>query len=843
MNSSVDSQQSPNSWDRHTKDSDADAEDESPPLTDVSDMESICSGDERKTSEFLQSLMVRDGIGSTLDSAGNPLSAPMLPTEADTNGNGFDVSDDVNRELSPLVVPNHQPVLPVIQIHNGEPIPVDVLAYSYYLDARAKNPIKQQCAGIPEVWADGRQELCETLPYFRAYQSSAYTFTNKARGYLFDQSSRPRDYIDTEVVVSSCGGGMVKSKTDGSLMFEGSGMRSKSDLRALKQCIEGQEPVVVISGDRNPTLSVSLPFAYNVLGWFKPTESWSEKFNGRPVDRYRLEILNRHKPSWWRAVGVESLPTLGQSQPSGKLPPPVYCQCLLCGQASPQVYINGWMCLNKTCIGFWKYPVVDSNDGIDPDEATLMYDARFLRQHTDWQMEVPPHPLGPILYDDYFAILKEDSHPTSRFAWKGIVCSNCGRCNSRILWNGWICGNPFCQKEMLMEITPIRAVELRDFSLPVTGMWPIARDLVHPDVHREMLAMGRYKVIKYTIPGVDGFISHFLSHQAINSELNGPDSMWTELQTRDLGLSRCRLPSRLRGGMLTQHFAVNFGMPYKYVSAPQTRSFEEGGWVIQEIRDRLNWAAGKMIGDSHQDINEILTVGYFEDQAMSYHDDGEPGVGSTIASISIGYTGKMKFRLKEEVYHGITENYVFSPCQPIKGCKSYLARKNALDELNAIPDPAQRQARAREIVTELGLDRKGAPPVLLGLHLAHGDIVVMEGHDIQRYCKHMVTHEGKLRFGITGRTISESEMPSSAGMSNPNLGPTAPGVAPMLPAHNWQSHADLPAQPEADATDPAPTDDPSELFHTPSSVPPTSDFDSNVDPALQSGFSGDGTSA
>lgn len=48
-----------------------------------------------------------------------------------------------------------------------------------------------------------RQNLCEALPYYRAYQSGAYTFGNLAYGFLLDKdSSGARSYMDEEIVIT-----------------------------------------------------------------------------------------------------------------------------------------------------------------------------------------------------------------------------------------------------------------------------------------------------------------------------------------------------------------------------------------------------------------------------------------------------------------------------------------------------------------------------------------------------------------------------------------------------------------------------------------------------------------
>lgn len=57
--------------------------------------------------------------------------------------------------------------------------------------------------GFPEVWAFKRQQLCETLPYYNAYQSGAYTQDGIARAILIDKEVSIRDIFDDEIIITS----------------------------------------------------------------------------------------------------------------------------------------------------------------------------------------------------------------------------------------------------------------------------------------------------------------------------------------------------------------------------------------------------------------------------------------------------------------------------------------------------------------------------------------------------------------------------------------------------------------------------------------------------------------
>jgi len=56
--------------------------------------------------------------------------------------------------------------------------------------------------GQPPVWADKRQSLCETLPYYRAYMSGAYMHCQIVRAFMVDREVGPRDKFEEEIMIS-----------------------------------------------------------------------------------------------------------------------------------------------------------------------------------------------------------------------------------------------------------------------------------------------------------------------------------------------------------------------------------------------------------------------------------------------------------------------------------------------------------------------------------------------------------------------------------------------------------------------------------------------------------------
>lgn len=107
---------------------------------------------------------------------------------------------------------------------------------------------KSEPNGQPEVWADGRQELCETLHYYRSYQSAAYCTGGFAKAFMFDKVAHSRDFTDEDVVISRAGGNQVKDKGSGELITRKDQNEDTTIVQGLKNCMKHFNPVVIIAG-------------------------------------------------------------------------------------------------------------------------------------------------------------------------------------------------------------------------------------------------------------------------------------------------------------------------------------------------------------------------------------------------------------------------------------------------------------------------------------------------------------------------------------------------------------------------------------------------------------------
>lgn len=161
------------------------------------------------------------------------------------------------------------------------------------------------------------------------------------------------------------------------------------------------------------------------------------------------------------------------------------------------------------------------------------------------------------------------------------------------------------------------------------------------------------------------------------------------------------------GRMLTQQFTCNYGVAYKHVVAMGTEPLNSTSpTCILSTLTLLHTRTRCVIPAAHT-FNELYPVLYLEHQKMGFHDDGEPGLGPIVSSLSLGSTCRMKFRLKAK--HQKTFPKV--------------------------------QARDRTV---------------LDLPLRHGSVVVQQGHDLQNFFEHSVSPDG-FRIAVTARRIDPNE--------------------------------------------------------------------------------------
>ena len=743
-------------------------------------------------------------------------------------------SDHLSARITPiegndLKIPSSPPLHQADVLNSAAPIDPELLRLSKALTHREPLSSKPLPIGKPKVWAPGRQELCETLPYFQAGHSGCYANGGNVYGFMFDSASVGREYMGQDVIIARMGGSMAKDAKTGVIYQTENHDINDNQPQSLLNNITQRNPLIIICGSHNEGSITRMPHRYCVLDWFKPTHVWAEKTLGRnhivrTTIRYRFERLDKTTPPWYAAQNH----TDTSSDPA--LP---IRECHICGKTCPQIYLIGWICTNPECDALWKLP-----DGRDAPYGELDYHPGFLLANTPWERNDPPFSVSPGVpqIGQYFG------DNLSAVNTRGIVCPDCGRCNTRYLFIGWRCDTQGCKWKLMPQHQVVMPSNLHHNPWDMATNGPsLIKSSVKPAIHTTIRYCHNYKVVKYTIEGVNGSVIVAKANQKVVSELGGPNDMFREIQSTDIGLERRMLrrtadvnlklsnyqgdfvagagandpavahaepdvyaeealnaggasadPDEETSGNANEDdhhkvevgarmtaFGMNFGMPYKFIANGESQSFDDAPEAIRAARSRLNWAQRVFINDpnGYQDFNEELVFAYLEGQKIKYHDDGEKGLGPRIATLSLGAAATMSLRVKTKYFCPISTSGVFTDAKPLplpllessgytSGFKgktktrtqskdSYEGRMAAWEELQCLKqagDTDGYRRRSKELPKELGLRRKQADPIL-SFHLTHGDIVIMEGEQIQKYLEHQVEPHGNLRFALTCRTV------------------------------------------------------------------------------------------
>ncbi|KAK0628598.1 hypothetical protein B0T17DRAFT_588674 [Bombardia bombarda] len=551
--------------------------------------------------------------------------------------------------------------------------------------------------GKPEVWANLRGGLCEALPYFRAYKGSLHSRNREAAGFLIDKEASVRDFFGSQVIISSAGGGRVRVAETNKMVRLEDATDDAMNIKAIRKAHENRALIAVVAdvwGEMQITLA-----GHN------PVRVW----------RIRLEKANLYKPSWWATEDGQQ-PTAS----AGEKPCVPFKHCDDCNIESKEIFSTGWTCLNHKCNSFFKFP--PETGEIDVNE--LAYTEAFFNKR---------HPFtGPL------PLLKPEIpsstglHGTEKVLRRGFVCPDCGCCSRQIFWNRLVCEHCAFTVKATMLPYPKDALEnetamfdlrmerrrkqnrakkgsvsqieeVKEEKVDVTELATrINRSCVQLT---QDLALGQYKVRQYYLPDPEGNIigsfTLFVSNSNINSSENGPDDIFRQLETTDIGLKRnpvAIVGHKLEG--LTRHFQQNFGARYKFGVSVQSKGFDEAPDVVLRALHRLVWAGKGAIAAT----TEMLA-------------DGEKKLGPTVAALSLGSPSTMKFRPK--IKSG------FGDSLPKNTSGSYY--KDVLE----VP-------------------------------FKHGDMMVMHGQAIHRVYEHAVEPMGMRRFSLTCRYIDPDKMKTQA---------------------------------------------------------------------------------
>ncbi|KAI0254135.1 hypothetical protein BJV78DRAFT_1122074 [Lactifluus subvellereus] len=501
-------------------------------------------------------------------------------------------------------------------------------------------PPKPRLSVRPPIWAQSRQEVCESLDSFRSFQGGVYQSNDIVKGYLLGAHSSSRDlFHHGGRLIISHGGGKAEAlrSKNGRLEIQGPEDQLEDDrsVRALLNNYRTGRPLVVLADNNYVLFPFDLTgggYTYVVLGLYWIAHAWAELQQideNHSVVRYKFAFqwCEGQGDPWW-TQGTEATPT-SSSQPEKSR----YC-CPCCRSTSPLVYQDAPMCLQPSCAEFWRVggedPATHNTLNAAPRQQILSYSTELLRLR-------PPNHI-PVSAESLYPPLPDASNTTPRPFAKGIHCRHCGRLSTRFKWEHFECshchriyGAPpisFSHKDFWLQEQTLKFYQHRvaeDSGIVIRGMEFRSRTngSALPYVQTFDLPYNRGSV--HLIPG----------HPSINGRAN---DLFREYQkqaaTGEIQFRRWPLRAVSRGQLLSNYFSQNsricpcrcrseiadskLGLiPRQYVGgAERTTPLEDGAepvlGALDLIRHRIATALGKGVT-----FNEVLSAAYMEKQKMA----------------------------------------------------------------------------------------------------------------------------------------------------------------------------------------------------------------------------------
>ncbi|TRM69524.1 hypothetical protein BD626DRAFT_563265 [Schizophyllum amplum] len=609
-------------------------------------------------------------------------------------------------------------------------VPRPVLA-SPHPKANDTAPIlKLRLARKPAIWAQTRQEVCESFPWFRSFQGGVYSNDN------VDTSSA--GILPNETDSSWAGnssyltgnGGKAESLTmqDGRMVVVPAQDQSEKDIsvRALLNTYMERRPLVLLVDDNYRLFPYDLRphgVVYAVLGLYFIKHAWAERQPAGPSNplgtvvrfKFAFQWCEGQEAPWWASPPSSCDASIVEPVPAHDTPSEqsaVDCvrrrskapkkkihafvditrsyrqselshRCPTCGEASALVY-RSRMCLFPHCSAFW---LIDGVHAVVPEALEINPD--FLKLDDPCVLplglrDVRPPP--PVNLD----LLCTPSVTTTQPFTQGWHCKQCGRLSCRTYWQKWDC--PACDAPPVMVNPLIRdAKDLKAMSTQRVKMnWMhshvlegsgIKRLPMRPFADERGAIIGNYQA--FELPDGVGTIYHIKSTSLLALQEAQDVFKRYQLDASNGSLNFQRLPLRshkLRGACLAHYFSHNTGKPYHYVGGgANTVPWEAASQAVLGARELMHKRLRQALG-RQEVFNEVLSAAYMESQKMAFHSDAEAGLGPLVAGLSLGAPAFMHFR---------------------------------------------RVPKKQEQID-------GHKGVLLSFKLEHGDVLVMDGTEIQR---------------------------------------------------------------------------------------------------------------
>ncbi|CAE6435471.1 unnamed protein product [Rhizoctonia solani] len=615
------------------------------------------------------------------------------------------------------------------------------------------------------VWAKSRQELCE-LPYFKSMQGGVYTRGNTVYGYLLGRFPSPRDAWRHEgrLIISHGGGKNVvdEGENDPTKTRHQLGddqLESDKSVRALLTSYRMFRPIVILAeADYEPLRKFKLRQGYTegasyyVLGHYAIVAAWAEHEQVMPQGfihtrwKFAFQYIEGNQgPPWWLQPpganinrpgppGVERITQAperrrkfgglvsGDRKRVSEVTTESFTgapsiECGECQALSPHVYTLGPICLNPDCLSFWKY------NGLPVSQAGLAFNPGFLAlRGLPEQLQRIPYPIVPE-YPDWQHRKNGESIFNRRY-WAGACCHRCGRVSCRQKWQCWECLTCGLRREESRPQIYDTSCLLGPMDCETQGggvfspydMKSTSRVVQYHDGHSRL-------AIYYELPDSLGRIVHVLNNPKATQQA---DQLFQQYQRDASSMNMFQRHAMkthgVKGELYAQHYSHNAGAPYKYIAEAVSTPFEDCPKSVVEAKDHIQYLCEPALGKEVK-FNEVLSVAYAEGQEMNFHSDDEPGLGPVVAGLTLGSHAEMLFR-----YH--------------IACKKNLIYKNG----------PFRPSEARTSDEQDSNDR------VLQITLSHGDLLIMDGTEIQKQYEHavFVRDTDMVRFAATARFIHPS---------------------------------------------------------------------------------------
>lgn len=579
--------------------------------------------------------------------------------------------------------------------------------------------------GRAPAWASNRNDLSETLDYFHNMQGGVYTMDKVILGILLDKHGGVRSYMDAEIVIT---------RISGSDQHNTAPSFAKFRLESAQNNMKKNHPVGIIIGKDypHPDIRFTGPAQYAVMGLYWITDLWQEKIGIEKYCRIRLQKVDLQSKSWFTPKRQEPPAQIWRTYDR----PLASRTCGTCQQTSMQRYAEAWFCGNPDCQHF-----STDNGTIHTGDLTFAEDYLIHRSQ-------PP---APGTWGSNINLTPDKFNPLLplRDLWRGSVCpsASCRKCVSRIFWDRWECTD--CHQSV---VVPPRTPGPADrFKVP--GMnWSMSRTQ-DPQILNDVRFLIRsnvqirdkmYNLHRKDLPANAGTIylldpvSRIAPDDRVPPRMDFVDEVWDHLtagaHARRIPLKRCLFRDATdRTGLRTRSFQGNYGEPYNYSAQVETAAdFDSAPQVIQALKQIAEEAERAVLpaSDLPEVPNELLLAGYWSEQGMNWHTDGEAEVGSPISTFSVGCPAHMDWAWIPSWYHHKEfkdRHWIIRDGDPLEGSKYYDAIQDL--PMNLHPDERERQ---RIAIIDAGGNptSRSDPPAFLSANLWHGSFVFMVGAEM-----------------------------------------------------------------------------------------------------------------